>query len=190
MSEEFRLKNINEITNYFHKEIQQNELISKKHKKVCTNSKLHWTSSYISFDNYCMYFNFCFCLFVCYSYMNYEFYNRIKKTCAIAAGSKTYKSIIKKKKKKYKKFFQSAFFSFFFFKLVKLRPESNQKVPFPENIRKMIFRKYNKIPFPEIWENLFWENIWIFFRANFFSFSVLYYWLYICRTLGEKQNHG
>ena len=134
MSEEFRLKNINEITNYFLKEIQQNELISKKHKKVCTNSKLHWTSSYISFDNYCMYFNFCFCLFVCYSYMNYEFYNRIKKTCAIAAGSKT--------------------------------------------------RKW------EIWENLFWENIWIFFRAKFFSFSVLYYWLYICRTLGEKQNHG
>ena len=41
MSEEFRLKNINEITNYFLKEIQQNELISKKHKKVCTNSKLH-----------------------------------------------------------------------------------------------------------------------------------------------------
>ena len=38
MSEEFRLKNINEITNYFLKEIEQNELIGKKHKKVCTNS--------------------------------------------------------------------------------------------------------------------------------------------------------
>ena len=36
ISQEFRLKNIHEKRNYFLKEIEQNELISKKHKKVCT----------------------------------------------------------------------------------------------------------------------------------------------------------
>ena len=36
MSQEFRLKNINEIINYFLEEIKQNKLMSRKHKKVCT----------------------------------------------------------------------------------------------------------------------------------------------------------
>ena len=36
MTQEFRLKNINETRNYFLEEIQQNELISRKHNKVCT----------------------------------------------------------------------------------------------------------------------------------------------------------
>ena len=35
MSQEFRLKNIDETRNYFLQEIEQNELMSKKHKKVC-----------------------------------------------------------------------------------------------------------------------------------------------------------
>ena len=47
-----------------------------------------------------MYFNFCFCFFDWYSYRNYEFWNRIK-NCAITAGIKKYKSVIKKKKKKH-----------------------------------------------------------------------------------------
>ena len=33
-SQEFRLKNIDEKRNYFFEEINQNELMSKKHKKV------------------------------------------------------------------------------------------------------------------------------------------------------------
>ena len=37
MSQEFRLKNISETSNFFLEEIEQNELMSKKHKKVCTN---------------------------------------------------------------------------------------------------------------------------------------------------------
>ena len=37
LSQEFRLKNIKEIKNYFIKETNQNELMSKKHKKVCRN---------------------------------------------------------------------------------------------------------------------------------------------------------
>ena len=36
MSQEFRLKNIDETRNYFLKEIKQNELTSRKYKKVCT----------------------------------------------------------------------------------------------------------------------------------------------------------
>ena len=37
MSQEFRLKNITETRNCFLGEIKQNELRSKKHKKVCTS---------------------------------------------------------------------------------------------------------------------------------------------------------
>ena len=37
LSQEFRLKNIKEIKNYFIKETNQNELMSKKHKKVYRN---------------------------------------------------------------------------------------------------------------------------------------------------------
>ena len=36
MSQEFRLKSINETRNHFIEEIEQNELMSKKHEKVCT----------------------------------------------------------------------------------------------------------------------------------------------------------
>ena len=36
ISKEFRLKNIDETRNYLIEEINQNELISEKHKKVCT----------------------------------------------------------------------------------------------------------------------------------------------------------
>ena len=36
ISQEFRLKNIGKTRNYFNKEVDQNELIINKHKKVCT----------------------------------------------------------------------------------------------------------------------------------------------------------
>ena len=35
MNQEFRLKKIDEIRNYLIEEINRNELMSKKHKKVC-----------------------------------------------------------------------------------------------------------------------------------------------------------
>ena len=35
ISQESMLKNVNEIINYFFEEINQNKLMSKKHKKVC-----------------------------------------------------------------------------------------------------------------------------------------------------------
>ena len=36
LSQEFRLKNIDKTRNYLIEEISRNELINKKHKKVCT----------------------------------------------------------------------------------------------------------------------------------------------------------
>ena len=36
ISQESRFKNIDETRSYFLEEIKQNELMSKKHKKVCT----------------------------------------------------------------------------------------------------------------------------------------------------------
>ena len=36
IGQEFRLENLEETRNYLIKEIDQNELISKKRKKVCT----------------------------------------------------------------------------------------------------------------------------------------------------------
>ena len=38
ISQEFRLKNIDETRNYLIEEINPNELMNKKHKKVCTTS--------------------------------------------------------------------------------------------------------------------------------------------------------
>ena len=59
MSQEFRPKNINEMRNYFFEEIEQNELMNRKHKKVCTAL------------NYIEHTLFCFCFFDSYSYRNY-----------------------------------------------------------------------------------------------------------------------
>ena len=36
ISQKFKWKNVNETRNYFLEEIEQNELMSRKYKKVCT----------------------------------------------------------------------------------------------------------------------------------------------------------
>ena len=41
INQEFRLKNIEEIKRFFIKEVDQNELMSKKHKKGFYNLKLY-----------------------------------------------------------------------------------------------------------------------------------------------------
>ena len=77
MSQEFRLKDLDEKRNCF---------------LEC------WTLSYFSFFNYCIYFNFGFCL------LDWYFYIVITNSAlvyAIVAGIKMYKSIIKKKKKRH-----------------------------------------------------------------------------------------
>ena len=95
ISQELRLKNIDEIRNYLLQEIKQYELMSKKHKKVCTTLNYNLYNCWI-------YFNFCFCFLAWYPYRNYEFCNRIK-ICTIAAKIKKYKSVIEKKKTKHNK---------------------------------------------------------------------------------------
>ena len=37
ISNEFRSKNVDETRNFFLKEIEQNELMSRRHKKICTS---------------------------------------------------------------------------------------------------------------------------------------------------------
>ena len=40
ISQEFTLKNIDEARNYLIEEINRNELINKKHEKICTTLEL------------------------------------------------------------------------------------------------------------------------------------------------------
>ena len=51
ISQEFRLKNVDETRNYFLEAIKQNELMSKKDKKVCTSLNLYRKLSSFSFYN-------------------------------------------------------------------------------------------------------------------------------------------
>ena len=60
IDQEFRLK---DGENYFIEEIEQNVLISKKHKKVCKILKLYSAFPYFSFYNYWVVFIFYFCFF-------------------------------------------------------------------------------------------------------------------------------
>ena len=82
------MKNIDEARKYSLKEIEQNELMIKKQKKVCAtllNIFLFLASTITGFISNPV--------FTWYSYRNYEFCNRIKnKICAITAGIKNYKS--------------------------------------------------------------------------------------------------
>ena len=81
ISQEIILKNKDEKINSFLREIVENEFMSRKHKKVCTilNYIKYFLISACTviecISNLCIYF------FACYSYWNYEFYNRIKNLC-------------------------------------------------------------------------------------------------------------
>ena len=102
ISQEFRLKNMDEARNYFLEEIKQNELMSKKHKKVCK------TLNYIEH-----FFILASTVTGCISISAFASLFGIPigitsstielKVCSIAAGIKKYKSIIKKNKKKHEK---------------------------------------------------------------------------------------
>ena len=97
ISQEFRLKNIDETRNYFFEEIKQHELMSKKHKNVCTTL------------NYIEHFLILACkIAACISISAFVSLIRIPteftssviglKICAITAGIKKYKPINKKKR--------------------------------------------------------------------------------------------
>ena len=100
MSQECRLKNKNETKYYFLEEIKQNELMSRKHIKVCTTLNyiehfLIWASAITG----------CILISTFASLIGIP----IKilssaiglKICAIAVEIKKHRSIIKKKKKKH-----------------------------------------------------------------------------------------
>ena len=64
VSEEFRLKNMGETINYFVKETEPNELMNKKHTKICT--ALGYIEHFLilaSAFTRCISF-FCFCIFL------------------------------------------------------------------------------------------------------------------------------
>ena len=97
MNQEFRLKNIDETTNYFLEEIKQNELMCRKHKKAFT------TLNYIE--------RFLILAYTITGYISISYFASLfgvplgitssgigLKICAITAGIKKYKPIIKKKK--------------------------------------------------------------------------------------------
>ena len=102
ISQEFRLKNTDETRNYLIEEINRNELMSKKHKKICTI--LNYIEHFLILAS---------TITGCVSISAFASLIGIPigitssaiglKICAITAGIKKYKSIIKKKKKKHDK---------------------------------------------------------------------------------------
>ena len=101
-SQEFRLKNIDKTRNYLFQEIKQTELMSRKHKKVCTI--LNYIEHFLLLAS-----TITGCISISAFASLPGIPRRITsstiglKIFAIAAKIKKYKSIIKKKKKKYDK---------------------------------------------------------------------------------------
>ena len=97
ISQEFRLKSIDEAKNYLIEEINRNELMSKKHKKVCTT--LNYTEQFLILGS---------TITGCVSISAFASLVGIPigitssaiglKICTITALIKKHKSIIKKKK--------------------------------------------------------------------------------------------
>ena len=88
INQEFRLKYIDETRNYLTEEINQNKLISKKHKNFCTalNYLTAFTTQLVqlsccSFYSYWICFYLFFCFFSWYCNRNYEFCIRINNLC-------------------------------------------------------------------------------------------------------------
>ena len=99
ISEEFRLKNIDETINYLIEEINRNELMSKKHKNVCTT--LNYIEHFLVLAST---ITGCVSISAFASLVGIPIGITSSATglriCAITAGIKKYKSIIKKNKKK------------------------------------------------------------------------------------------
>ena len=80
ISQEFRLKNIDETRNYLIEEINRNELMSKKHKKV--GSSLNYIEHFLNLRSKitgCV--SISDLAFLAVSYRNYEFCSCIKNLC-------------------------------------------------------------------------------------------------------------
>ena len=102
ISQEFRLENIYETRNYLIEEIILNELMSKEDRNVCT--ALNYTEHFLilaSTITGCVHISGFASLIA--TFIGTASSAIIFKTCAITAGIKNYKSIIKKKKNKHDK---------------------------------------------------------------------------------------
>ena len=95
--QDLRLKNIDKTRNYFLEEIEQNELMSRKHKKICTtlNYIEHFLVLASAITGYISVAAFS-CFLGIPIGINCSAIGL--KICEIAAGIKRHKSIIKKKK--------------------------------------------------------------------------------------------
>ena len=95
INHEFRWNKINEIRNYLIKEINQNELMSKNHHKVCT---------VLNYINHSLVSNSTItgCVSITLVGISIGIASSTigLKICVITAGIKKYKSIIKKKRRK------------------------------------------------------------------------------------------
>ena len=81
IDQKIRFKNIEKTQYYFIKELDQNELMSKRHKKV--SMVLNYVEHFLILASPvtgCISI-LCFLFFAWYSYRNYVFCNRIKKLC-------------------------------------------------------------------------------------------------------------
>ena len=100
ISQEIRLKDIGETRNYFLEEVEQNELINRKHKKVFTT--LNYIGNFLVLAST---ITVCILISVFASLVGIHIGITSSaiglKICAVAARIKKYKSIIKKKKKKH-----------------------------------------------------------------------------------------
>ena len=102
ISQEFTVKNIDETRNYFLEDIEQNELMSRKHKKVCKT--LDYIEHFLilaSTTTGCILIS-AFASLIAIPIGITSSAIRLG-IFAIAAGIKKYKSITKKKKKKHDK---------------------------------------------------------------------------------------
>ena len=102
ISQKFTLKNVGETRNYFLEGIEQNELMSRKHKKVCTT--LNYIKHFLILAST---ITRCISISTFASLLDIPIgitSSAIRlKICAMAAEIKRYKSIIKKKKQKHAK---------------------------------------------------------------------------------------
>ena len=102
VNQEFRLKKVDEIRNYLIEEINQNNLMSKKHKIVCrVLNYIDHSIIVISTITGCVSIS-AFASLVGIPIGITSFAIGLK-ICVITAGIKKYKSIKKKKKKKHEK---------------------------------------------------------------------------------------
>ena len=98
IGQEFRFKNIDETRNYFLEEIKQNELMSKKHKKVCTtlNYIEHFLILAFTITGCTLISAFASLISIPLGITSSAIGLKI---CAITEGIRKYKSIIKKRKR-------------------------------------------------------------------------------------------